>query len=496
MSERHRARPAARACRRCARQAARTRQRATTSNAAKALVEELRNARDYERMGQLAEAVSRRDPKDAKNRRLYAQYLIDTGKATAAVDLLQPLARRLPKDHPEFAEATGLLGRAYKQIFFDAGDKTSTGRARGAEAGDRRLPRSRSRRTAANTWHGVNLVALLDPRAAAGLARGPRPRAQGGRQGRWSRRSRRRRRRQARRMVSCRPWPRRRSVSATGTPSSATSRRMRLPPTPRRSRSRARCASSRRSGTSKRRTSAAAGWSTSCARGCCSCRAAALEMAPDDVQRLRTQPAPDPGQLEAVLGTTGPETYAGGRPGSTGRSPWRRSASGSASRLGTGFLVRAGDLGLEPARRAAGPDQLPRRQRAWREPGHPPEEAEVVFEAADPDQRVLGRPDPLELAARAARRDAPAAADAGRGHRRRCRSRRACPSWRRRRGSTSSAIPVGATSPSRSRTTSSSTTRARPPASRRSRASAACTTAHRPRAAAPAARCSTRGCGR
>jgi hypothetical protein len=32
-------------------------------------------------MGQLAEAVSQRDPKDAKYRRLYAQYLIDTRNA-------------------------------------------------------------------------------------------------------------------------------------------------------------------------------------------------------------------------------------------------------------------------------------------------------------------------------------------------------------------------------------------------------------------------------
>src|SRR5215207_9129483 len=82
---------------------------------AKRLVEELRNARAYEEMGQLAEAVSRRDPGDARNRRLYAQYLIDTGKATAAIDLLTPLVQRLPKDDPEFAEATGLVGRAYKQ---------------------------------------------------------------------------------------------------------------------------------------------------------------------------------------------------------------------------------------------------------------------------------------------------------------------------------------------------------------------------------------------
>ena len=78
-------------------------------------------------MGQLAEAISRRHPKDATNRRLYGQYLIETGNATAAIDMLRPLAQRLPKDHAEFAEATGLLGRAYKQIFFDAGDKTSDG---------------------------------------------------------------------------------------------------------------------------------------------------------------------------------------------------------------------------------------------------------------------------------------------------------------------------------------------------------------------------------
>ena len=52
---------------------------------AKKTVEALRNQRDYELMGELAEVVSRRDPKDAKNRRLYAQYLIETGKATAAM---------------------------------------------------------------------------------------------------------------------------------------------------------------------------------------------------------------------------------------------------------------------------------------------------------------------------------------------------------------------------------------------------------------------------
>ena len=67
---------------------------------AKGLVEELRNAREYERMGRLAEAVSRRDPDDPKNRRLYAQCLIETGHATVAIDVLRVLARRLPQVTP------------------------------------------------------------------------------------------------------------------------------------------------------------------------------------------------------------------------------------------------------------------------------------------------------------------------------------------------------------------------------------------------------------
>jgi predicted Zn-dependent protease len=91
---------------------------------AKDLVKRLRDASEYELMARLAEAISRRDPKDARNRRLYAQVLIDTGKATAAIDVLQVLARRLPDTDPEYAEARGLMGRAYKQIFIDARDKS------------------------------------------------------------------------------------------------------------------------------------------------------------------------------------------------------------------------------------------------------------------------------------------------------------------------------------------------------------------------------------
>ena len=140
---------------------------------AKDLVEALRNAVLYEEMGKLAEAVSRRDPKDARNRRLYGQYLINTGKATAAIDLLTPLAQRLPKDDPEFAEAMGLIGRANKQIFFDAGDKAdaSAHAALGQAVAAYRVPFEQS--PSRNTWHGVNLVALLSRARRLGLQIAP-----------------------------------------------------------------------------------------------------------------------------------------------------------------------------------------------------------------------------------------------------------------------------------------------------------------------------------
>lgn len=139
---------------------------------AKGLVEALLRQREYALMGPLAEAVSRLDPKDARNRRLYAQYLIDTGKVTAAIDMLQPLIRRLALDHPESLEAVGLLGRAYKQLFIDAGDKGSpTARRALRQAIETyRRPYMRDPR---NTWHGVNLLALLTRARSLGMRVAP-----------------------------------------------------------------------------------------------------------------------------------------------------------------------------------------------------------------------------------------------------------------------------------------------------------------------------------
>src|SRR5262252_4439027 len=156
----------------------RVRGRGTEAEIAQArdLVEELRNARQYPELIQLAEAISRRFPDDARSRRLYAQGLIEQGMATVAIDVLKALAARLPKEHPEQAEASGLLGRAYKQIFFDAGDKTSDG-ARTALKQAIAIYRKAFEDNEANTWHGVNLVALLTRARRLGMqvAKGLQP---------------------------------------------------------------------------------------------------------------------------------------------------------------------------------------------------------------------------------------------------------------------------------------------------------------------------------
>jgi hypothetical protein len=99
--------------------------------ACKPLAQELRDARQYPLLLKLGEAIARLDPEDARNRRLQAQALIELGQASVAVDVLEALAGRLSSDDREWAETKGLLGRAWKQIFLDSGDK-STERAQAA----------------------------------------------------------------------------------------------------------------------------------------------------------------------------------------------------------------------------------------------------------------------------------------------------------------------------------------------------------------------------
>lgn len=351
-------------------------------SSAKALVETLRNRRDYDTMGRLAEAVSRVDPKDAKNRRLYAQYLIDTGKATAAIDMLRPLAQRLPKSDPESGEAAGLLGRAYKQIFFDAGDKTTSGAREALKQAIATYRGPWEADPARNAWHGVNLVALLTRARGIGLrvAMDLQPREV------------------AKQVVAAlegTPEERRdewflptlaeaslglgdwavveRSIQAYA---AATNAKAFL------------IASTLRQFTQV--------WDL--ARGAdprgralvdilqarlLQLQGGELKLAPAELQGLAARPEPDRGQLEAVLGRTGPQTY---RWLMTGIQRARSVCSVRqrlGGRVGTGFVVRAGDLGRSPPEELLVLTNFHVVNANGASPGIRPEEAEVALEAAD-----------------------------------------------------------------------------------------------------------------
>ncbi len=344
---------------------------------AKRLVEQMRNIRAHEEMGLLAEAVSRRDPGDAKNRRLYAQYLIDTGMATAAIDLLTPLAQRLSKGDPEFAEATGLIGRAYKQIFFDAGDKAAARDALEQAIATYRMPFEDN--PDKNTWHGVNLVALLTRARRLGLrialdlslkqvaekvvtALEATP---DGRRNEWYLPT------LAEALLGLDDW-------------GAVERHIRAYAAARDAKA-FQIASTLRQFTEV--------WDLEAVdergRGLVAILRArllqlsggGLEVGPEDLKRLRAQPDPSTGQLEAVLGLQGPHTYRWWKTGLDRALAVAAIRQKLGGRLGTGFLVRADSLGLEPRDELLVLTNFHVVNEHGASPGIKPEEAEVVFEA-------------------------------------------------------------------------------------------------------------------
>ena len=131
---------------------------------ARSLIKELQDAREFGSLSKVAEAVLRQAPKDANTRRRYAQSLIELGYATAAIDVLDPIRN----DRAEWAEAYGLIGRANKQIFFDAsGQGAVAERAFKAAIEAYRTPFEKSPRQ--YYWHGVNLIAMVTAAKRIGL---------------------------------------------------------------------------------------------------------------------------------------------------------------------------------------------------------------------------------------------------------------------------------------------------------------------------------------
>ena len=354
---------------------------------AKSLVEALRNAVLYDEMGALAEAVSRRDPKDASNRRLYGQYLINTGKATAAIDLLNAAC-------PAFAEGRSGIRRGDGSRSAAPTSRSSLTQATRRTPPPARRSNRRSPPTAfplrslpqKNTWHGVNLVALLNRARRLGLQIAPdlspkqdckdrRRRAcsdsrRGSADPHWHLPT------LAEASLGLGDWDAvERNVSAYAASDDVQPFQIE---------------------STLRQFTEVWDIETLDERGrglVATLRARLLQLkggeikaTPEEMQRWRGQEPPTDGQLEAILGAEGPQTYKWWRTGLERASSVCAIRQKLGQRFGSGFLLKAGALGLEP------PDELVvlTNFHVVNKDGAlgalTPDSAEVAFEAADATQ--------------------------------------------------------------------------------------------------------------
>lgn len=132
-----------------------------------ALAKALRDERQFGLLTTIAEALINGGYDDPTIVRFYAQGLLDSRQAEKAEPVLTALADKLPRDAFEFGEATGLIGRAWKQVFFDSPDQSSPpARHALAEA----FSKYRFGYETQNTWLGLNVLALAAYARRKGIA--------------------------------------------------------------------------------------------------------------------------------------------------------------------------------------------------------------------------------------------------------------------------------------------------------------------------------------
>src|SRR5262245_11556672 len=142
---------------------------ATVLDQGKALVQELRDAREFDLLDKLTDGLRRAGSTDPEIRRLQAQSQIERGNPTRAMDILEAQMARLAENSFEWAEARGLMGRAWKQVFFETADKTGDVAQHALRSAIEQYSIPYKAAPSENVWHGVNLIALSTFAASRGL---------------------------------------------------------------------------------------------------------------------------------------------------------------------------------------------------------------------------------------------------------------------------------------------------------------------------------------
>lgn len=133
---------------------------------AKAILDLLRRKRMFKLMQSVATAYIRFGQNAYSIRRQYAQCLIDQGIVTDASTVLNSLisdtgADPTEKAANENAEARGLMGRVYKQLYVNAKDRTTEPAKEHLRLAVRWYYDVYASAPANHRWHGINAVALL-----------------------------------------------------------------------------------------------------------------------------------------------------------------------------------------------------------------------------------------------------------------------------------------------------------------------------------------------
>lgn len=121
----------------------------------------LRRKRYFDLMQHVADVLIQSGQDASKIRRQYAQSQLDLGNVTAAIWTLNQLVLDTADDEEENAEARGLLGRAYKQLYVDA---NAADIARNREHLARAIQHYREVYESdreKHLWHGINSIALI-----------------------------------------------------------------------------------------------------------------------------------------------------------------------------------------------------------------------------------------------------------------------------------------------------------------------------------------------
>ena len=118
----------------------------------------LRKKRQFTLMREYAAAALRTGTTDFNVRRQYAQALIELGEFDTARQVLDQLMADAPKDHKEWPEARGLLGRLHKQLYVNA--PAAAGNTANLQQAVE-VYGEVFHKAARHTWHGINTASLL-----------------------------------------------------------------------------------------------------------------------------------------------------------------------------------------------------------------------------------------------------------------------------------------------------------------------------------------------